>query len=174
MSRAGRKRKFDGYKPGRHVDVPPDYRALMAMQPHRRDLPKDKQLGTGAVTELGRLHDKDIITDEEYLAGEEFARVAALYRATINPPKGLVGAKGGYQCDPEACALPHPPPCICAHRRAAYVVLSDVVIKCGHRVIVAVNRLVIEDQRMGDDRDLAIYGLASLARHLGLTERGRQ
>ncbi len=174
LSRAGRKRKSGArYPSGRLREVPADYRVLMAMQPHRRDLPEKERLGTGAVTELGRLQAKQQISMAERLAGEEFARVYILYRATINPPRGLVGGGGAYQCVPEACRLPDSPGCTCANRWASYSELEHVVSREGHRVIVAFKRLVLDDQRLGDDRLLAIRGLVRLANYLSLTERGR-
>ncbi len=173
MARTGRKRKTGArYPSGRLREGPPDYLVLAAQQPHRRDLPKDRRLDPD-VTELGKLKSRNIITQPEYLAGLEFARITALYYATINPPRGLVGAGGGFQCIPEDCRLEDAPRCICADRRAAYMGVHDVVARLGHRVIVAVKRLVIEDRPLESERLLAIYGLMALARHLRLTERGK-
>ena len=173
IGRRGRKRKSGPRNKNGRLIPQINYRALAAEQPHRRDLPKDARLRAEGFNELGRLYLKGIITEPEYLAGQEFARVTAMYRATIGPPRALAGAGGGYVCNPEPCRE-EPQYCACAQRRLAYMVLHDVLSAAGRRVLIAVKHVVIEDKHPAAEYQLfAIYGLIRLARHLGLTERGK-
>lgn len=175
LGNMGRTRKHGArYKSGKLKPQPQiNYRKMAGEQPHRRDLPNDTKLRAEGFNELGRLFLKGLITEPEYLAGQEFARVTAMYRATINPPRALAGAGGGYVCNPEPCR-DNPENCNCAHRRLAYTVLHDVLSEAGHRVLIAVKHVVIEDKHPAAEyRLLAIYGLMRLAKHLGLTERGK-
>lgn len=121
-NRHGRKRKqrikLAGGKVVTTVERPVDYRALTAMQPHRRDLPDplDDKAGTvlGELLLLGRLgqHSFNRATGKYqpsqearklYQAGIDFAGLVGAYHAVITSPRGTAGAGRGEDCNGDIC-----------------------------------------------------------------------
>jgi hypothetical protein len=175
MARVGRKRKAgrrtaSGQLAREHVN----YAALAALQPHRRDLPLEVRLSQDATTEIGRLFLWKRITEEQYLAGQEYERRIGAYRATIAGPHGLVGITGWSGCNPDVCRR-NGNECECSRRAHAYQELSDVINQQGRRVELVTNRIVGSGEKVTYlELPLLRMGLGALAGHLRLTERGKR
>jgi len=176
MARSGRKRK-SGYRrhPGGQLAAGPavNYRAMAAMQPHRRDLPVEARLSPNATTELGRAKEKWQITQPQLLAGEEFARRTGQYLATIDGPSLTSGNGRWSGCNPSACGSDDD--CECRRRRRDYQELQEVIAQCGRRVEIVVKWVVIYNLVPSkSDLPLLVEGLQALAVHLRLTNQGNR
>lgn len=172
MARAGRNRKAGRRTANGELARPAvNYRAMAALQPHRRALPEDARLSSEATTELGRAFLRGQITEPEHLAGQEYARRIGQYRATVCGPRATSGAGRWSGCNPDRCRLDGGD-CECLRRRRDYQELQEVVAGEGRRVEMAVNRIVAHDQEPSlNDIILLSVGLSALARHLHLTNR---
>ncbi len=176
LARPGRKRKSgrrtaSGHLAREHVN----YAALAAEQPHRRGLPVEARLSQDAVTELGRLSLVRLITETQKLAGEEYARRTAAYRAVVGGPPGTARSSFLAGCNPDSCSYDPDGRCECRRRVTEYQELFQVVNQCGRRVEMAVKRVVAHNEAP-DAWELALLslGLTALAAHLRLTERGKR
>jgi hypothetical protein len=176
-NRKGRKRKSTRREAnGRPLRVPVDFRAMAALNPDRRGLPEALRTHERAGSALGRLNLKNRISEHEYEAGRRYSVIVGAYRATIGVPAHLSGNGRGYDCNPLACkVLPYDPknPCICQGRQQRY---DDAYCSIRtHAAHLAVNAVAIYDHDISPDQLGALReGLAALARHFGLTGKGRR
>jgi len=160
MARAGRKRKYP-----RNIAPAVNYRAMAALQPHRRGLPEAHRLDQKAATRLGCLCLVGMITEAQYLAGLDYAHATGQYLSTVEAPRSLSGSGGGYDCKPDSCPAGS---CECLRRVVRYDELYCVLAKAGRRPLIEVNRVAVHNQRSSELEVLRI-GLNALARHLRLT-----
>jgi hypothetical protein len=167
MSRAGRKRKSGHrYSNGQLMREPRDSPLLVAgALQHRKGL-EAAVLDQRAESELGRMCLRGRIYDYQYDAGQRYATVVNAYRSTIKAPHGFESGARGYACRGDADC----PDCECARRRAKYDAAYCALTAEGHLVLVAVNRVAIQDQVCPSawHRPLNL-GLTALAKHFGLT-----
>lgn len=171
MSRAGRKRKAGRrYANGHLATAYVNPRTLAAEQPHRRWLPKDMRLDQRADSPLGALALIGAITDDQCLAGEEYAKAVGRYRSVLAPPAGLRCGGRAYDCNPGLCSAYPDETCECKSRTARYEDLFEALARCGRKELVAVNCVAIHGLRVqrGELRTLRA-GLDALVKHLGLT-----
>ncbi len=171
MSRAGRKRKAGRrYQNGHLATVYVNPRQLAADQPHRRWLPKDVRLDQRADTAIGGLALIGAITDDQCLAGEEYAKAVGRYRSVIAPPAGLRCGGRAYDCEPTWCTAYPDDHCECQSRTSKYNDLFEALTRAGRKALVAVNCVAVHGLRIrrGELRTLR-SGLDALVKHLGLT-----
>jgi hypothetical protein len=178
MSRAGRKRKSgnryanDRLRPERQ----PSPLLVAASMPHRRPLgalvvPAGEKIAEAlldqrAESELGRMALLGRIYDHQFAAGQRYLEVVSAYRSTIKAPHGLESGARGYDCRGDSDC----PNCECARRRAKYDDAYCALVVKVYQVLVAVNRVVIQDQRCPAAwREALNLGLTALAQHFGLT-----
>lgn len=182
LARSGRKRK-QGRRTssGDLARVPAiNYRALAALQPHRRWLPADKREDHRAATLLGSLNllyrpataygAERGITDQQAEAGRQYAVAVGRYRASIGTPSAIAGAGRGYGCDPTLCLSTDSDKadeCECFNRRSRYMGMDEALAQAGRKAQLAVNDCAIREQIV-DIRALR-RGLDALAKHIGLT-----
>lgn len=94
LSRSGRKRKAGKRHPSGELvrDKRPDDKVRASRQPHRRSLKDTDRLSERAESPLGRLsllrdsQRKTVIDENQYRAGELYARAVGKYRSTIESP----------------------------------------------------------------------------------------
>ena len=165
--RSGRKRKSGPRQPNGRLKSPAiNYRALAAIQPHRKWLPEAARLDQRADTILGGLFLTKRISEALYLAGEVYAQRVGAYRTTINGPRSLAGSGKGYDCAPSGCRI-EPDSCECARRRRDYEELFDILSQSGRKSVMVVNKVAVHNQPcMGEELPFLNTGLAALARHL--------
>lgn len=102
--------------------------------PHRRGLPPELIEHERAGTPFGRLALSKIITDQQYLAGENWRRVVMSYRTVLNAPSefprsiagALMGGGGGqsFMTDDEAIRRKS------AYNEAHDAIMEEVGIGC--------------------------------------------
>lgn len=178
----GRKRKLNVVRypngtPHRHDDP----RLVVLAQPHRRGWKvetkengrkvRDQRLDQRAENPLGGLNLVGAISDAQYLAGKEYARVVARYRVVLAAPKPYprsIGSadriEGGYSetllSDDE-----------CERRESAYQRAFEALWDAGQSAAHAVARVAVYEEACPHGRfsDL-IRGLEALSLHFGLTK----
>jgi len=172
LNRKGRKRKSGRREPsGRARRAPVDYRAMAAKNPDRRGLPEALRTHERAGSALGRLNLKKRISDNEYEAGQRYSVIVGAYRAMIGVPGHLSGGGWGFDCGGFGCP-DNPDACICLARKnrydAAYCTIRT------HAAHMAVNAVAIHDHDIPPDELVHLrVGLSALARHFGLTAKGK-
>jgi len=135
-------------------------KAIAAAMPHRRDLCEEVRLDQKAESVLGRMCLRGLITENQYLAGRDWAHTVGAYLSTINPPRGLCG--GGWKPEvSEETAL---------ERRNRYNAAYEAMWPAGHTAIMEVNRVAIHDQRCRWLSSLR-WGLTALVQHYGLAKK---
>ncbi len=174
MNRHGKKRRKRGSgaktATGRDRRVAVDYRALAAGQPHRRSLPAELRLSERAGTVLGSLNLLKRISDDLYEAGRRYGVLVAAYRSVIGTPHGISGNGRGYPCS----GAPICENCICRERTDRYMRAYEAISDAGRPAHMAINRVVLDDEIIpADQLEHLFRGLKALARHLGLTSRGK-
>lgn len=170
MARTGRRRSVRIHPSNREVKV--DYRALASQQPHRRWLPEPVRLDQKADSVLGALNLINLITDDQYEAGQRYARIVGQYQASIQTPHGLSGNGKGYICKPMHCMRPPPGvtiECECERRKDAYNSAFNVVFEAGQKAAKAVARVAVWNEQCPRGRLADLQrGLGALARHFGI------
>jgi hypothetical protein len=190
-NRKGRKRKAGRREgAGRLQRAPVDLRALVALQPGRRDLPEAYRTHERAESYLGRLnleyriHEsrkanaghstkvlKPGITDEQYEAGRRYSVLVGAYRAMVGAPRGTAGSgHGGHECVTGACET-------CRRTTDRYMRAHEAigqrcqgVPRIARQTHAAVNWVVIDDRICNADQLMWLKrGLDALAEHFGLT-----
>lgn len=162
----GRKRKHGRRHPGGQLIQPAvNYRAMAALQPHRRGLPDPES--EHATTELGRMFLQNKITEPQFLAGQEYARRIGQYRATICGPRTTVGAGRWPGCNPEFCS----DECECLRRKQDVQELQEVIMEKGLAVEIVTRHVVAYDLPVVSNLNYLHLGLQALATHLHLTNR---
>lgn len=185
--RKGRKRKAGIRHPNGDLVTPSQRRRrlndleLLALQPHRRDMPiikengkpdLDLRLSDKAGTALGNLNlmrdknGKKIINDQQHEAGRLYSVDCGAYFASIGVPTGLGGGGRGYACSGEFNCQD----CECRKRKAAYDGPFEALMAAGQKCAKAVAHVAVHDKRMGDSELIPlIRGLDVLVRYYGLT-----
>lgn len=170
--RTGRKRRQGRRHPNGELARPrTDYRAMAALQPHRRWLPEDKRLSEKAGTPLGGLNLVGILTDQQHEAGLRYAVIVGEYRAVIMPPKGFKSSGRGFDClaDPIRCEA-ETGRCECKARKSRYDAAFVAVIEAGHRAARAVARVAVHGEPCPPAAlSYLRWGLDALCLHFGLT-----
>jgi hypothetical protein len=137
---------------------------LMAMQPHRRDLPIDTRLSPKAITTLGQLNLQRRITDAQFEAGERYRTIVNSYRAVIGSIDPLCQPKPGrgvVLSEAEA-----------ERRTKAYNDAYIAVFSAGQDAAKWVRRVAIYDETCPISAFPSLTcGLFALAVHFGLTKR---
>jgi hypothetical protein len=156
---AGRKRKSGRRRRGRLIVDRMSPRVIAALMPHRRGLDEDKQLDQDASYELGRMKLRGQISEEQKLAGLDWARTYGGYLATIDGPKSP-GARGfgADVTDVEALI-----------RQKLYRDALKALWEAGNVYIRAVNLVALQDQECPEY--LLKYlrmGLSALVLHYGV------
>lgn len=171
LARTGRHRRQVRRQPNGQPSRPAiDYRKLASEQPHRRWLPADVRLDQKADTTLGALVLIGAVTVDQGLAGDAYAAAVGRYRSVVQPPRGLAGRGRGFDCNPQLCMRETDYPCECRQRKSRYDELYEVLAKVGRKPLMAVNRVVVFQQRVTrSEMDHLRIGLSALARHMGLT-----
>ena len=183
MSRAGRKRKSGNrYANGQlHHERQASPLLIASSMPHRRPLGAlpvaagekiaEALLDQRAESELGRMALLGRISDHQFSAGQRYGAVVSAYRSTLRAPHGFETGARGYDCRGD----PLCPDCECARRRAKHDGARCALLGAGYLVLVAVNRVVIQDLRCPAAwRKPLNLGLTALARHFGLTKAANQ
>jgi hypothetical protein len=167
----GRKRKSGRrYRNGRLAQEKAlDIKAIAAAMPHRRMLPAEGRHGQRAESAFGRLRLVNMITEDQYLAGESFRDIIRRYRAVIespNPSPGSAALDGMFRggavlSDEEAIK-----------RRERYQRAFESIH--GHRKRVVIRSVLGFDKPLDQDDLPHLRGaLDDLVAHFGLT-RARQ
>lgn len=172
--RKGRRRKSGRRHPNGELIAGPkiDYRALAAMQPHRREVTtKDENgnpnsLNEKAGTPLGNLLLNRTLTAEQYEAGRLYSVDCGAYFASIGVPTGLGGGGKGYGC---AGAI-NCENCECRRRKNEYDAAYEALVDAGQRCARAVAHIAVhgKDLMRGEMSPL-LRGLDALVLHYGLT-----
>lgn len=173
-NRKGRKRRSGRREPsGRNQREPVNYRAMAALQPHRIALPAAVRESERAESVLGCLNLLKRISEHEYEAGRRFAVIVGAYRSVIGTPRSTVGAGRGYICKPEGC-LNDATNCTCEHRTAKFRDSLRALLLVSQKSYNAVYQVAVHDFLCTREQlaDLQA-GLRGLARHYGLTNRGK-
>ena len=168
LSRAGRKRKAGQRYPNGQPHREPlnSPKVVAAGMLHRKHLSIDDQTDQRAESVLGRMRLRGQIAEPQYLAGQRYARVVGAYLATIAPPGSLAGRGRAIGCMGQSPC----PDCVCERRRLAYTSAHDALAdKVGHRGVVAVKTVVIEDKPCPVYLQNALgWGLSALSHHFGI------
>jgi hypothetical protein len=174
--RAGRKRKSGRrYASGDLRLAVVSARQVAAGMPHRGGSqdplkrPAEGEISHLAENNLGRLFLAHHITADQLIAGQEYARRWAAYQVTLEGPTRLKNSSGKGGCCENGCVPGDD--CWCERRVKEFNELSDLLIRQGHWVELAVQRLVLFDGEPESDLIPLIIGLNIIARHLGLTKR---
>lgn len=168
--RGGRPRNARSRTDGRLPDVPPDYRQLIALQPHRRGLHEAHRLSEKAESPLGRLNLRGIVSDEQREAGRIYAAITGAYRGSIGAPHGTAGG-GGYGCAGD-CVKPEL--CECLRRKRAYDDAYEALWDAGQRAAKAVAHVAVRECEPDPSQiPHLLWGLSALVKHFGLTNRGK-
>lgn len=170
-NRKGRKRKSGRRTAaGALVRVRVDYREMATDWPCRRGLPEALRASERAGSYLGRLRLRKLISEPEFESGQRYAVIVGAYRAMIGVPGHLVGVGKGYDC---AGAKDCPPEtCVCRARQERYDAAYCAIRT--HAAHMAVNAVAIHDHDISPDQIVHLReGLAALARHFGLTGKGK-
>lgn len=189
-NRKGRKRKSGRRQPdGRLARISLDYRAMAAFNPDRADLPAAYRLDERAGTCLGRLNivyrisdsrkanaghsEKFGITEVQYQAGQKYARIVGAYLAQAGSPRCTAGTGRSHSCRGDANCPPET--CICRMQTEDYMRANEAIERdAGRAGHMAVNRVAIHDQPISADQLPPLrMALTALARHLGLTNKGK-
>jgi hypothetical protein len=178
--RPGRKRKSGKRHPsGRLAEVRPDLQTRTSRQPHRRKVPDGDRLDQRAESALGRLNlrkDREgnpLITNEQRVAGDLYARAVGAYRSVIEAPSGTAGSGRGSSCveywKAGACRE-DPDNCSCLRAKARYDRAYEAVLDAGQRAAKTVARVAVQgEEPQREDLVYLVLGLNVLARHFGLT-----
>ena len=174
LNRRGKKRRKratgDRTATGRAHRQAVDYRTLAAAQPHRRCLPEADRLSEKAGTVIGCLNLLGRISDDQYEAGKRYSVIVGAYRAMIGVPQGLSG--GGKAGNCWGIAPCPSETCVCLARKNRY---DDAYCAIRtHAAHLAVNAVAIHDHDISPDQLIHLRaGLSALARHFGLTGKGK-
>lgn len=173
LNRKGRKRKSGRRtKSGDLVLVHPNYQTMAAEQPHRRWLPEAHRLSEKAGTVLGGLNLIGRISNDQYEAGRRFSVIVGAYRSVIGAPRGTSDGGKGYACVGSAACPAET--CICLARTNKYNRAYEALWDGGQLATKAVNRTAVHDEPCPEhNMDLLRWGLDALAKHFGLTGKGR-
>jgi hypothetical protein len=172
MTRAGRKRKNGNrYPSGRLARTKletPQQRA--SQMPHRKAFNEDAH-DMRAESLLGRLALKNLISNDQYIAGTTFRRVWGGYLATISPPRAIgVGTHAFSSCPTGGCT-PDAKKCACESRKAEYENARTALRRAGTLPAYAVLHAIREPTNFPSDWITPLKaGLSHLARHFGLTK----
>lgn len=164
LARIGRKRKLGTRTKSGRLNVrrqSDDH--LMAMQPHRRDLPAADRMSPKAITTLGQLNLTRRISDAQYEAGERYREVVNRYRAVIGSIDPLMAPQWGSWplSDDEA-----------KNRTEAYNDAYMVVWRSGQAAAKWVSRVAVYDETCPISAfPELVCGLQALAVHFGLVRR---
>lgn len=182
--RTGRKRKSGKRHPSGELirEVRPDDRIRTSRQPHRRKVEEGDRLDQRAESPLGRLNlckDSDgnrLITADQLIAGQTYARIVGAYRSVIEAPSGTAGSGRGSTCleywMPGACHQ-DPDNCSCRQAKERYDGAYEAVVKAGQRAAKTVARVAVQQEDpMREDIPYLVVGLRALVRHFGLTKSG--
>lgn len=169
----GRKRKQTRRQPNgqpvRERGIDP--RAIAALQPHRRSVPREVMHDPKAESVMGRLRLNGWITEIEYQAGVKYREIVMRYRVVIDAPRAseasmsgvIVGPWGGnYELDENEVERRR------ANYNAAYEWLESTA---GNAAARAVAHCAVHERRGFIIRHLK-SGLEALAEHFGLTRVG--
>jgi hypothetical protein len=171
-NRKGRKRKSGRRQPDGRLapQRPVDYRAMAAEWPDRRGLAKGLRTHERAGSALGRLSLEKVISEPEYEAGRRYSVIVGAYLAMAGAPHGLTGRGRGRDCQGDANCPPDT--CICRYHTSRYMGAHEAIpSRAAH---MAVNRVAIHDQALSEDDLVHLWdGLQALARHFGLTRKGK-
>lgn len=179
--RKGRKRKTGDRHPNGELVTPSQRRRrlndleLLALQPHRRDMPIIKQngkpdidlrLSDKAGTALGNLNLTRTISDQQHEAGRLYSVVCGAYFASIGVPTGLGGGGRGYNCIGSINCQD----CECARRKEDYDGPFEALMAAGQKCAKAVAHVAVHGKHLehGELSPL-IRGLDVLVRYYGLT-----
>lgn len=177
MTFSGRKRAYVEREPnGRaqrqrpHTEVD----TIAELQPHRMCLPPELRMDAKAGTKFGRLNLLGALTDDQYDAGQRFAKIVLLYRAVIAPPAHPhsldIGAiKGRGNIDDDECEA----------RKIAYnwafealgrTKMPDGSQSSGiaHLAQRAVSAVAVHDEDCPTSIEYLRAGLDALAQHFGI------
>jgi hypothetical protein len=139
--------------------------------PHRRGL-GELAVDQRAETELGRLVLRGTLTADQGLAGETYLALWRGYVWTLAGPRELAqSGGGGFSCG--GCEVMRH--CRCWFRRKVFEEAQQVLFGCHSMVVWVVERVVIHDYALHKSWDIEALrlGLDVLARHFGLTPRGK-
>lgn len=171
--RSGRKRKSTGSrrKDGHLTEaLSTDPRVVAFAMPHRQDAPAEVRHDPRAECSLGRLCLSRKITDEQYEAGTQWARLVNRYRASIEAPRqgqsiaGVMEPKGGSPLSLQRARE------IKDEYDAAFEKLGDA----GNLATRIVNRVAVHGGEITKDQHSDLFrGLNALAGHFKLT-KGRK
>ncbi len=171
-NRKGRKRKSGRRQPDGRIAPrsPVDFRTLAAQNPDRRGLPEALRTHERAGSVLGRLSLRKCISEPEYEAGRRYSVIVGAYLSMAGAPQGLTGRGRGRDC--QGLADCPAETCICRYHTSRYMAAYEAIpSRAAH---MAVNRVAIHDQALSDDQLIHLWaGLQALARHLGLTSKGK-
>jgi hypothetical protein len=140
-------------------------------QPHRRGLKQDDRLSDRAESLLGRLNLNGLISNAQYIAGDQYGMIIGQYRSIIGAPRGTAGAgRGsdcaigtGFECPDDECA--------CARTTARYNNAFAALMKAGQRSAKYVARALHGQDITPEEFVYLKAGLEALAVHFGLTNQ---
>lgn len=189
VARRGRKRKAGRRHPSGQLvrAAQPDDRIRSARQPHRRGLPKEMRLSEKAESPLGRLlltgklrgpfeYDDERASDR-YEAGQLYAQAVGAYRSVIEAPRSVSGSGRGSACEIEGKReqFCDPASCACLRKKERYDGAFEALMRAGQRAAKVVARVAVHREAIApQDLVYLVAGLDALARHFGLTGRGRR
>jgi hypothetical protein len=176
----GRKRKSGRRHPSGNLvrEKRPDDRVRTGRQPHRRSLPEADRMSEKAESPLGRLNLKHVISDEEFEAGQRYARDVGTYRASIGAPATTAGSGRRRHCLADVTATAdtcraYPEDCACLRAKQRYDDLLETLSGAGQRAAKNVASAAVQAQDIRFEEIVYLRaGLRILAHFYGLTGRG--
>lgn len=176
--RKGRHRKSGARHPNGDLITPKiDFRAMAALQPHRREVTtkdengNDNSLNEKAGTILGNLNLNRTISNDQHEAGRLYAVDCGAYFASIGVPTGLGGGGRGYDCKGSINCEE----CECRRRKEKHATALTALMDAGQKCASVVAHVAVHDKRMDrGEMFLLIRGLNALVRHYGLTTNRKE
>lgn len=170
VMRVGRKRKSGHRKPSGDLSnerIEAEIARMTAIQmPHRKSVPVEHRYDPKAESHLGRMNLRGIITDLQFDAGREYAKIVSLYRSAIEAPRqgqsiaGVMEPKSSGFMDVDRAR----------EIKRRYDGAFEALFDAGQPAAKTVARVAVHDTGiLRNERDYLFRGLDALVRHFGLT-----